>query len=74
MKDPLAPVDNWQPIETAPKDQRILVVMHGDVRIAEYDRQEYHNKPAPYFRSEGPFGVYRDRASQPTKWMPLPTP
>ena len=65
----------WQPIETAPKDgTRILCVMHGVVEIVQFDKQEYHKHPNPYWTTWNAYSKNRDRGSQPLVWMPLPEP
>ena len=68
----------WQPIETAPKDKRILLyrptasewwrVMGG-----HYDSDEYLKTPKPYWGSDN-FGIAKaaQRQNPPTHWMPLP--
>lgn len=67
---------NWQPIETAPKDgTRILAVFEpGCVEICQYDPQQYHIKPKPFWRAErtSVFGTAWARAWQPQIWQPLP--
>lgn len=66
--------NKWQPIETAPKDERVLVVMGGYVVIARFDKQEFKKKPKPLWRSDAVMQISYDRLNQPTKWMPLPKP
>ena len=75
---PMTPVLTWQPIETAPKDKRILLyrptasewwrVMGG-----HYDSDEYLKTPKPYWGSDN-FGIAKaaQRQNPPTHWMPLP--
>ena len=75
---PTTPVLTWQPIETAPKDKRILLyrptasewwrVMGG-----HYDSDEYLKTPKPYWGSDN-FGIAKaaQRQNPPTHWMPLP--
>ena len=64
---------NWQPIETAPKDEtRILCVMGTRVEIAQWYADKYTKRPRPYWTTWDPFSKSRDRARQPHWWMPLP--
>jgi hypothetical protein len=59
----------WQPIETAPKDQRILLLADGDVYLGEWNAY----RSTPQFEPElweGP--VFDDGHF--THWMPLPDP
>lgn len=58
----------WQPIETAPKDERILVYQDGAMHVAHH-------------KSHGiVFAIVEDRDNAyvctppPTHWMPLPPP
>ncbi len=76
-------MDEWQPIETAPKDGReILVCCFGDVFTAMYRPSNVTNN-APFFATSVAGAVwdcglyyeteheYRTGISH---WMPLPTP
>jgi len=65
---------SWQPIETAPKDARILCVMSDRVQIAQWDDDRYAKKPRPFWRTYGSLGKNNERHCQPTVWMPLPEP
>jgi hypothetical protein len=57
----------WQPIETAPKDQaRILLVAVGTVMIGHWERRLLR------FRIEG--GHHSWLLGKITHWMPLPEP
>ena len=62
----------WQPIETAPKDSRVLVWAAGAVRIGRFDDDEYSKKPRPMWSWVGPWCRADMRASPPSHWMPLP--
>ena len=73
---------DWQPIETAPKDRRILLgfsrpVFTGVSAIfGKWETDEYAKKPNPYWAHDlGQLtGVIGMRNNQPTHWMPLPEP
>lgn len=71
----------WQPIETAPRDQNVIVCRpypFGDGRrvcIARYDDDACNKNPRPYWRSSGQWASKtQDRLSLPTHWTPLPEP
>jgi hypothetical protein len=59
-------MSEWQPIETAPKDEVILVYDGDDIYMAEWDDS---------FNSRG-WRLYIDgaRLYRTTHWMPLPEP
>lgn len=69
--------DDWQPIETAPKDGvNVLLLVGGKVDIGWW-RQGSHAlraKPVPCWRYRRSLSVTYDRAHPPTHWMPLPEP
>jgi hypothetical protein len=49
----------WQPIETAPKDQLIMLwrpEFHG-CDIGRSDKDQYAKKPSPYWRSYFLYGL-----------------
>jgi len=55
---------NWQPIETAPKDGRWILVARDDMQgVVWWNKNSDHWALAPL--------SYFDR---PTHWMPLPQP
>ncbi len=66
-------INNWQPIETAPKDGRVvLCIGHGSI---------HHVEPMMYYASDegmnnGCWGWLEGDTprKQPTHWMPLPAP
>lgn len=73
MADSPMPVSQWQPIDTAPKNGRtILVWMHNQALVAYWDSQQHHSRPKPFWSTVGPWGACADRDSQPKWWMPLP--
>lgn len=66
----------WQPIETAPKDYRVRVLVYdaswcgGAPRITVTNWIGYRNVKGDVIEEKGSFsGVTR-----PTHWMPLPDP
>lgn len=73
-------MNTWQPIETAPKDRRILLLcpqrgmVMGHFNENLSDRANY--KPKPYWTNDkvNLFGVIATRADQPTHWMLLELP
>jgi len=65
----------WQPIETAPLDKSVLLLMSGGARtVGQWQLQSSHKKARPYWETERGwlFGKAWDRDHQPTHWMPLP--
>jgi hypothetical protein len=70
---------NWQPIETAPKDGRYVIVwpptFTGVVSCARWDEDKYLKRPRPYWSRTDDMGrSTMSREKQPTHWMPLPPP
>ena len=58
----------WQPIETAPKDGReVLVFGNNSYAVASFDGEEWRD-----YGDIGWAGMYGDD-NQPTHWMPLPS-
>ena len=70
--------NGWLPIESAPKDQYILLFpsrwYNVPCEVGKFDNDEYAKKPRPYWRRFGSHRVTDDRATQPTYWRPLPKP
>ena len=73
----------WQSIETAPKDREFIgfVPFHataaekGSVWVMRWDDEKYAKSPLPHFKASGwVWGVRAMRSQQPTHWMPLPAP
>ena len=68
-------MNNWQPIETAPKDGTEILGWTGSMfLIVEWNEQKWHKKPAPYWDSGRPSITWMREYGQPTHWMPLPDP
>jgi hypothetical protein len=72
--------EGWKPIENAPKDCRILLLLpcaisQSRVVIGSFNEDKYANLPRPYWNHElsRVFGVKSTRDNQPTHWMPLPS-
>lgn len=65
----------WQPISTAPKNQRILLLRDRTVVCGAYDVDKYAVNPKPYWSHdlERLNGLRDARANPPTHWMPLPS-
>jgi hypothetical protein len=71
---------NWKPIETAPKDKRILLFysdesrVHSRVVCGAWNDDKYNRKPRPYWSNDlvSIFGLNYARAHVPTHWMTLP--
>jgi hypothetical protein len=71
---------DWQPIETAPKDQTIMLYRPAanewfQVAPGKWDTNDFHARPKPYWSC--PYGiafVYDCRAFPPSHWQPLPPP
>ena len=67
----------WQPIDTAPKDQRVLLYYpqrFPGVVCGVWQDEEYARKPQPHWTNDRSHihGVYASRRIQPTHWMALP--
>ena len=71
----------WQPIETAPKDQKVLVITcSGGIHIGEvflYGKPffriklDFGNVASTFYM---PYSKDREEYDMPTHWMPLPEP
>ena len=68
-------MSEWQPIETAPKDRRILLSIDCSVGFCggNWDEDKYRKKPRPYWRAdvENWMGILWMRDHQPTHWMDI---
>jgi hypothetical protein len=66
-------MNEWQPIETAPKDgRRVLVLNHGeDVRIAKFGTFKFEKSEGTgWMDCENPEWFLANA----THWMPIPDP
>ena len=61
----------WQPMETAPQDRRILLKRpRNGVGFGRYDAQPYNKNPKPYWADERRhLGVRDCQEDSPTGWM-----
>jgi hypothetical protein len=58
-------IAGWQPIETAPKDGRsVLIFVAGEVSLAHYSGSHWYDDE----------GMRADEYFEPTHWMTLPDP
>lgn len=73
---------DWQPIETAPRDRRILLLRPtadfdwAKIIVGRFEDDRFATKPKPYWAHdlERLEGKRSTKANQPTHWMPLPAP
>lgn len=61
----------WQPIETAPKDKRLLAVVEGKVRIVMWTKASHIGWWGFCLVDQGAEDC---EICEPTKWMPMPDP
>jgi hypothetical protein len=63
----------WQPIETAPKNKRLLILSHGEVCIGSWAHRFASDKP---YLGEltGWLDCDNYELDGATHWMPLPKP
>jgi hypothetical protein len=74
---PTHPPLAWQPIDTAPKDRRVLLYYpqrFPGVVCGFWEAEEYAKKPRPHWRNDKSHMhvVHAIRDNQPTHWMALP--
>lgn len=69
-------VSEWQSIDTAPRDRRILLFRSNEsVGIGSYCDDRYSKRPRPYWSDERSYmSVAWMRHRPPTHWMSLPDP
>jgi hypothetical protein len=66
---------DWQPIETAPKDQKIYLMFwrDGAFDVGSYCADKYAKNPKPYWNSwKIQLGITWMRKNVPTHWAPFP--
>jgi hypothetical protein len=74
MQD-LRVMNNWQPIETAPKDGTRIIVTNGDeMEICSWGQINPVDSPdrMAWVYGSGDHYSVRDYIDQPTGWAPLP--
>lgn len=71
--------NDWQSMETAPKDGSFILMYHptapawGQVTIGKWETQEFNRQPKPFWDMWFRIGGRMDaREWVPTHWMPLP--
>lgn len=72
-------MSEWQPIETAPKDGKYVLVWPGRCTgiacdIARWEDDKYAKSPRPFWARIGFSTKTGDRVNSPTHWQPLPPP
>lgn len=67
--------NEWQPIETAPKDGRYIIVWpptwNGVTSCAYFDEDEYRKKPKSYWQRIDADITTSKKLRPPTHWMPV---
>lgn len=64
---------DWQPIETAPHDRRILLWTGLSISIGRYYDDRYSHRPRPYWDRKG-ISITLCRNNPPLLWQSLPEP
>ena len=69
----------WQPIETAPKDRTKILVftVHGDIELTEWciiENSHYEEAGNDLYRKVIDETTEFWNSNKPTHWMPLPEP
>lgn len=71
---------NWQPIETAPRDRRILLfhptLTYRRVMIGCWDEDKHSSRPRPYWTNDACAmrGITDTRKHPPTMWAEIEEP
>lgn len=72
--------DNWQPIETAPKDETVVLLWCPQswdtdfVRVGWWFEAESPHEDSGWYDDEAASHPLTDLYGEPTHWMPLPEP
>lgn len=71
--------EDWQPIETAPKDGTAILVYPAtwgsqSASIATWNDDRQSKKPRPFWSRQDSISITLSRDKPPTHWMPLPAP
>lgn len=72
--------DTWQPMETAPKGQRVeLWIPPNSYRAGfsthgEWSDDRYNKKPRPFWKYDAAVNLSHARSAQPTRWRPESEP
>jgi len=65
--------NDWQPIETAPKNRPVLIKKHNEMGIGIYDRREWRLCfSVSLFANETQSNLSNHALPLPTHWMELP--
>lgn len=71
-------IDDWQPIETAPRDGSLVLVWPPTwdghpAPLARWEPEEFKRRPRPYWRRNDDVGLpFVSRNNPPTHWRPIP--
>jgi hypothetical protein len=68
-------VNEWRPIDTAPKDHRIRLLLPSGREVhGQWSDDRHAKKPRPFWEYEGGGcpRISEMRERQPTHWMPIP--
>lgn len=76
-RDDLFAAQQWQPMNTAPVDRRIMLKRPRpwgmDVGIGRYEAQPHHKTPRPYWGDDRRhISVVNNRESEPVGWREIP--
>lgn len=71
---------NWKPMDSAPKDRRILLEwLDGDfweIEFGQWESEQFYRKPKAHWQGEGRYwrGIRFYRERSPVAWMEVPEP
>lgn len=73
--------NEWQPIETAPKDGTMILTYRDSATVPVilstywFEKDEHYDGRSGWYHSQNSVGAYLlDDWETPTHWMPLPQP